>query len=253
MRPHTAAHAGLALAKVAQATLRAGARVEAFADAKAAALRTLALDDQCADAQVALGQLMLLSEWDWLAAERSFQRALAINPNHAEAYLAYGGLVEAFGELDRGLQLKLRGLECDQTSALAHVAVAVSFWNQRRYDDVIVWVNKTLDRDPEHLFARELLVGAYWKKGDFARQFTEDLRRGEARAPNEETRVALRDIVAEILDVYRHSGRGEAQRCIAKHLPRVAELLPESQPSLERASSDLRFVVHYAEEGDLGL
>jgi len=121
-----------------------------------------------ADAQVALGQLMLLSEWDWLAAERSFQRALAINPNHAEAYLAYGGLVEAFGELDRGLQLKLRGLECDQTSALAHVAVAVSFWNQRRYDDVIVWVNKTLD-----------------------------------------------------------------------------------QPSLERANSDLRFVVHYAEEGDL--
>ena len=175
-----AAHAGLALAKVAQATLRAGAHVEAFGDAKAAALRALALDDQCADAQVALGQLMALSEWDWLAAERSFQRAMSINPNHAEAYLHYGGLMEALGELARGLQLKLRGLECDQTSALAHVAVAVSFWNQRRYDDVIVWVNKTLDRDPEHLFARELLVGAYWKKGDFERQLTEDLRRGEA-------------------------------------------------------------------------
>ena len=248
---YAAAHAGLALAKLAQATLRAGAHVEAFADAKAAALRALALDDQCADAQVALGQLMLLSEWDWLAAERSFQRALAINPNHAEAYLHYGGLMEALGELDRGLQLKLRGLECDQTSALAHVAVAVSFWNQRRYDDVIVWVNKTLDRDPEHLFARELLVGAYWKKGDFERQLTEDLRRGEARAPNEEVRVALRDIVADILDVYRHSGWAEAKRCMLKHLPRVLELLPEGQPSLERANSDLRFALHYAEEGDL--
>ena len=55
---YAAAHAGLALAKLAQATLRAGAHVEAFADAKAAALRALALDDQCADAQVALGQLM---------------------------------------------------------------------------------------------------------------------------------------------------------------------------------------------------
>ena len=248
---YAAAHAGLALAKVAQATLRAGAHVEAFADAKAAALRALALDDQCADAQVALGQIMLLSEWDWLAAERSFQRALAINPNHAEAYLHYGDLVEALGELDRGLQLKLRGLECDQTSALAHVAVAVSFWNQRRYDDVIVWVNKTLDRDPEHLFARELLVGAYWKKGDFERQLTEDLRRGEARAPNEEVRGALRDIVADILDAYRHAGMAEAKRCMLKHLPRVLELLPEDQPSLERANSDLRFAVHYAEEGDL--
>ena len=36
------------------------------------------------------GRSWLLPEWDWLAAERSFQRALAINPNHAEAYLYYG-------------------------------------------------------------------------------------------------------------------------------------------------------------------
>ena len=48
----------------------------------------------------------------------------------------------------------------DQTmlhNSLAHVLIAVSFGNQRRYDDVIVWVNKALDRDPRHLFARELL------------------------------------------------------------------------------------------------
>ena len=153
---YAAAYAGLALAKVAQATDR-HVLVEAFAEAKAAALRALALDDESADAQVALGQVMVVAEWDWIAAERSFQRALAINPNHAEAYLYYGSLMEALGDLERGFQLKLQGLECDSTSALAHVLIAVSFWNQRRYDDVIVWANKALDRDPQHLFARELL------------------------------------------------------------------------------------------------
>ena len=61
--------------------------------------------------------------------------------------------------------LKLQGLECDSTSALAHVLIAVSFWNQRRYDDVIVWANKALDRDPQHLFARELLGGASLEDG----------------------------------------------------------------------------------------
>jgi serine/threonine protein kinase len=80
---------------------------------RAAALRALALDDRSADAQVALGQVMFFSEWDWIASERSFQRALAINPNHAEAYLHYGSLMEALGDLPRGLELKLRGLECD--------------------------------------------------------------------------------------------------------------------------------------------
>jgi tetratricopeptide (TPR) repeat protein len=160
---YAAAHAGLALAKVAQATVHDVPHLEALADAKAAALRALALDDKSADAQVALGQVMLFSEWDWIAAERSFQRALAINPNHAEAYLYYGGLMEALGELPRGFDLKLKGLECDSTSALARPHCCLVL-NQRRYDDVIVWVNKALDRDPRHLFARELLVGAYRRR-----------------------------------------------------------------------------------------
>jgi serine/threonine protein kinase len=165
---YAAAYAGLALAKVAQATDR-HVLVESFGEARAAALRALALDDESADAQVALGQVMFFAEWDWIAAERSFQRALAIDPNHADAYLHYGFLREALGDLEGGLRLKLQGLECDSTSALAHLLIAVSFWNQRRYDDVVVWANKALDRDPQHPFARELLGGAYWKMGDVER------------------------------------------------------------------------------------
>jgi tetratricopeptide (TPR) repeat protein len=193
-----AAHAGMALVRAAQATVHDMPLVEAFGEAKAAALRALALDHESADAQVALGQVMFLGDWDWIAAERSFQRALAINPNHAEAYLHYGGLVEALGELDRGFQLKRQGLDCDSTSALAHVLIAVSFWNQRRYDDVIVWANKALDRDPRHLFARELRGGAYWKMGDLERALSEDLQRAEAHSPNEETLAAIKGMLAEI-------------------------------------------------------
>jgi serine/threonine protein kinase len=176
---YAAAYAGLALAKLGQATDRK-VLVEAFGEAKAAALRALALDNESADAQVALGQVMFTAEWDWIAAERSFQRALAINPNHAEAYIYYGILMEALGDLERGLHLKLQGLECDSTSALAHVWIAVSFWNQRRYDDVIVWANKALDRDPQHPFACEELAGAYWKMGDLER-FHKYLQRARER------------------------------------------------------------------------
>jgi serine/threonine protein kinase/Tfp pilus assembly protein PilF len=165
---HAAAYAGLALAKLGQATDR-NVLVEAYGEAKAAALRAVALDDKSADAQVALGQVMFTAEWDWIAAERSFQRALAINPNHAEAYIYYGILMEALGDLERGLSLKMQGLECDSTSVLAHLWIAVSFWNQRLYDDVIVWANKALDRDPQHPFAGELLVGAHWKMGNLER------------------------------------------------------------------------------------
>jgi serine/threonine protein kinase/lipopolysaccharide biosynthesis regulator YciM len=225
---YAAAYAGLALTKVAQATVHDVPHLEALAEAKTLALRALALDDKSADAQVALGQVMLFSEWDWTAAERSFQRALAINPNHAEAYLHYGGLMEALGQLTRGLELKLQGLECDSTSALAHVLIAVSFWNQRQYDDVIVWVSKALDRDPRHLFARELLVGAYAKKGDFARQIEEDLKRVEARFDlSNESRAALKEICDEFVHVYTHEGKAAALRYFLEHQQRLEELVPD--------------------------
>src|SRR5262245_58937030 len=57
---YAAAYAGLALAKVAQATNR-HVLAEAFREAKAAALRALALDDEYADAQVAVGQVMFMA------------------------------------------------------------------------------------------------------------------------------------------------------------------------------------------------
>ena len=198
---------------------------------------------------------MLFSEWDWTAAERSFQRALAINPNHAEAYLHYGGLMEALGQLTRGFELKLQGLECDSTSALAHVLIASSLWNQRRYDDVIVWVNKALDRDPRHLFARELLVGAYWKKGDFKRQIVEDLKRVEARDLSEEARAALREIVAEILHAFDHEGLEAAHRCILKHMSSawMTQLMSDEGGStiIGRGNTIIGPLARSAEAGDL--
>src|SRR5437879_148760 len=55
-------------------------------------LRALAMDNGSADAQVALGAVLFLGEWDWVGAERSLRRALEINPDHTEKLLQYGSL-----------------------------------------------------------------------------------------------------------------------------------------------------------------
>jgi len=247
---YAAAHAGLALTKVAQAVSHDVPHLEALAEAKTIALRALALNDRSADAQVALGQVMFFSEWDWTAAERSFQRALAINPNHAEAYLHYGGLMEALGQLMRGFELKLRGLECDSTSALAHVLIASSLWNQRRYDDVIVWVNKTLDRDPRHLFARELLVATFWKKGDFERAIEEDVTRAQVKGLSAEVLPTMKAMAAEILRIYRQEGNAAAHRSIIRHTERASELMTDGSSPRQRGNTLLGLLVSYAEAGD---
>jgi hypothetical protein len=72
---------------------------------------------------------------------------------------------------------------------------------QRRYDDVIVWANNALDRDPQQPFARELLGGAYWKLGDLKRagEMLRD-RTGEPDVGNDEFRLVMRYAEAGDLD-----------------------------------------------------
>jgi DNA-binding winged helix-turn-helix (wHTH) protein/Tfp pilus assembly protein PilF len=202
------AHAGLALSCCAQAAMRVAPPAEAYNEARAAALRALAMDDSCADAQVALGAVLFFAEWDWGAAERSLKRALQLNPNHSEGFLLYGQLLETLGRLAEGLQMKLRALERDPFSPLVNLQISVSYWNQnafesleqaileRRYDEAIEWANKTLAIDPRHPHAREHLAGAYWKRGDSDRYLSENLKHAELHGAPAEALERLKQAYA---------------------------------------------------------
>ena len=50
-------------------------------------------------------------------------RALELNPQHGEAMLIYGRLLEAVGQLERGLAIKQQALERDPFSPLVHVQI----------------------------------------------------------------------------------------------------------------------------------
>ena len=213
---YAAAHAGVALACCAQAELRLAPPSEAYEHARAAALRALAMDPACADAQVALGVVLFLCDWNWLAAERCLQRALQLNPQHTEAYLLYGRLLDTLGRHDQALETKMRALERDPLSPTVHLQIALSYWNQRRFEDVIVWANKTLALDPNHLLAREYLASAYWATGDADRHMAEGLEHAKSfGAPDwvlESMRAVYaaggrRAIVAQVLENARRDGQ----------------------------------------------
>lgn len=213
---YAAAHAGVALACCAQADLRLAAPSEAYEQARSAALRALAMDSSCADAQVALGVVLFLGDWNWLAAQRCFQRALQLNPQHTEAYLLYGRLLDTLRRHDEALDMKMRALERDPLSPTVHLQIALSYWNQRRFDEVIEWANKTLALDPQHLLAREYLTSAYWAKGDADRHMIEGLAHAKTYGVPESVLESMRAVyaaggrralVAQVLDNARQTGQ----------------------------------------------
>jgi DNA-binding winged helix-turn-helix (wHTH) protein/Tfp pilus assembly protein PilF len=225
------AHAGLALAHCARASMRLSPPREAYDAAKAAALRALALDDESADAQVALGTVLFFSEWDFDGAERSLRRALAINPSHQQGSLNYGRLLDACGRSREALAVKLRTLENDPKSPLVHVQLALTYWNQRKYDEAIEWAEKALAIDNRHLLAREFLVGAYMQKREHDRGMTEAIRHAESFGVSP-------DALQPLKDAYAAGGRPAVVRYSVAHLR-------------ETGGAALQLALLCAEAGDL--
>jgi DNA-binding winged helix-turn-helix (wHTH) protein/Tfp pilus assembly protein PilF len=219
------AYAGLAVACCAQAMTRMVPFAKAYSDAKAAALQALAIDPVCADANVALGEVLFLSEWNWAGAERSLRRALQTNPNHTEAYLLLGQLMESLGNLDEGLAMKQKALERNSESPLVRLQISVSYWHQRNFDKAVEWANKTLDVAPNHPHAREHLAGVYWKREEFDRQMAETMKQGEIHgAPREQLDLLQR--------IYAAEGRAGLVKLQLEQISRQPQTFPAIQSAI---------------------
>lgn len=222
--------AGLALAHCARAAMHLALPADAYRDARASALRALAMDEASADALVALGTVLFFSEWDWRGAERSLLRALQVDPTHVQAWLTYGRLLDSLGRHREALGAKVKALEYDPDSPLVLLQIALSYWNQRKFDDAIAWAEKALAIDPRHLMAREFLVGAFWNKGEWDRWIAETIKHAEAFGMPPEALEPVRH-------AYDSGGRAEVVRYSLQHLRRAPQGAPSFQLALLSAEA----------------
>ena len=74
--------------------------------------------------------------------------------------------MEALGRLEEGLRFKEQALARNPDSPFVLVGIANSFWNQRRYDDVVAWMQRALAIDPRNSLASEFLGAVYLKQED---------------------------------------------------------------------------------------
>ena len=131
---------------------------EAFLKAEEAALKALEIDDTLAQAHTSLGLSRLFYDWDWLTAEREFQRALELNPGYALAHHGYALYLMAMARLDEALVEEKRALELDPLSLRINTALGWVFYFARQFQQAIEQYRKTLELDPN-------FVMAYWQLG----------------------------------------------------------------------------------------
>jgi len=140
---------------------------EAYAKAKAAALKALQLDDKLAEAHNALAMVLFLY-LDIAGSIPEFQRAIALNPNYATAHHWYGfNPLATLGRFDEAIAESKRAVELDPLSPVINSDLGSNLMVARRYDEAIVQLRKTLEIDPTFSLAHGALGEALQFKGDF--------------------------------------------------------------------------------------
>jgi DNA-binding winged helix-turn-helix (wHTH) protein/TolB-like protein/Tfp pilus assembly protein PilF len=156
--------------------------------ARAAALRALQIDARSADGHAALGWVQWWHDWDWDAAEQSFRRAIALNPNVAEAHLGLGHLLLSQRRAgDEGLREIARARELDPLSRIANTLEAGYLIGRGQRDEGLSRLNKALEIEPDFWPAQLLLATVHQAAGATdkaigAAQRAEQLSEGSAQA-----------------------------------------------------------------------
>jgi TolB-like protein/Tfp pilus assembly protein PilF len=152
-------------------------------EAEAMAQKALALDDRLGEAHATLGLLAENRDWNWVAAETEYKRAISLNPNYASAHQWYGEELAITGRFDEALrELKLAG-ELDPLSLIIMKDTGEIYYFLRKFDVAIGYFRKALEMDPNFVLGRANLGLAYLQKRDYSSAISE-FRKAASDSPD---------------------------------------------------------------------
>ena len=135
------------------------APAEVWTKAASNAATAVLVDDKSAEAHASLAHVKSTQDWDWLAAEREFRRAIQLDPRYPTAHHWYGiSCLAPLGRLDEALQELLVAQALDPVSPIIARDLAVIHYYRRDFDAALDQCDHTVELNP-HFSA------AYWTLG----------------------------------------------------------------------------------------
>jgi TolB-like protein/Tfp pilus assembly protein PilF len=131
-----------------QGFFEGSAAEEAFAKAREAADRALALAPELAAAHLARGYLLQVADFDWRGAEAEFRRALALAPSDGDAKFNLGLQLATFGELQRASELTRQALATDPLRGVWYATLAFYLLASNRFDEAEGAISKAIELQP---------------------------------------------------------------------------------------------------------
>ena len=198
------AHAGLALAWAELPTGSLTSKPElAFARAKDAAGKALALDPKLGEAHEVLALLRFVCDYDWAGAEREFKVAMELNPGSADIYDHYAWLLGSLTRWDEAIAMAKRARELDPLSHPSDLASTLV--RAGRFDEAIHEAKRSLDFNTTYPRPHSVLGWAYFFVGKID-EGIEQLERAVALAPGDSLHLG------QLGEAYGLAGRTDKAR-----------------------------------------
>jgi DNA-binding CsgD family transcriptional regulator/tetratricopeptide (TPR) repeat protein len=138
---------------------------QAYPLAADAARRALALDDSLPQAHAALAFVEYWGHWDAAAAEREFERAIALGPNWATGRHWYATFLGARGQAEQGLAQIDLALRIDPNSLAMQADRGLLLFNAGRPDEAVTELRRVVAACPGLVSPHRYLAELYLLAG----------------------------------------------------------------------------------------
>ena len=120
---------------------------QAYAAAKLAVQRALALDSTLPEAYTSLGIIDVFHDWDWPAAQRAFDRALALDSTEPRTHLFHAWYYVAQGQLQDALREVQTAERLNPLSPIIDARLGTSLYYLHRYDEAAAELRQAIEFD----------------------------------------------------------------------------------------------------------
>ncbi len=138
---------------------------EGRAMAREAAEKALRLDPQSAEAYLAISYVYVNFDWDWPAAEEAYIKAIQLRPGWSDNHHLYSRLLLTLGRNEEALAQIIKAQELDPLSPLIATSVAVILRCMGRLEEALDQCNRAFDLAPNFTAALSVVGGVYRELG----------------------------------------------------------------------------------------
>ncbi len=125
-------------------------------------------DDNAAEAHTSLAHVKSTQDWDWLVAEREFQRALALDPRHPTAHHWYAmSCLAPLGRLDQACEEMMLAQALDPISSIISRDLARIFYYRQDFESALEQCDHTIELNPHFPPAYWILGLVQEQRGEF--------------------------------------------------------------------------------------